>query len=69
VPERTERDTNGDGKTNVWEFYEGKEPEKIVLVRKEEDLNADGQVDVTSFYKKGKLVRKEVNDPDLVLQQ
>ena len=68
VPVRTEQDTNGDGKTDVWEFYEGKDPAKIVLVRKEEDVNADGNVDITSYYKKGKLTRKEVEDPDLLLQ-
>ena len=62
VPTRTEQDKNEDGQTDVWEFYEGKEADKIVLVRKEEDSNADGKVDVTSFYENGKLVRKERND-------
>ena len=61
VATRTEQDKNEDGQTDVWEFYEGKDADKIVLVRKEEDLNADGEVDVTSFYENGKLVRKERN--------
>jgi antitoxin component YwqK of YwqJK toxin-antitoxin module len=68
IPVRTEQDTNGDSKTDVWEFYEGKDPAKMVLVRKEEDVNADGKVDITSYYEKGKLTRKEVEDPDLLLQ-
>ena len=68
VPVRTELDNNGDGQTDVWEFYEGDEPSSIVLVRKEEDVNADGDVDVTSYYETGKLVRKEVSDPSFLLQ-
>ncbi|MCP4007574.1 MAG: hypothetical protein GY725_25620 [bacterium] len=66
IPVRNERDTNGDGKTDIWEHYEGRDAAKIVLARKEEDMNHDGRVDVTSHYKKGKLVRKDIDDPDLV---
>ncbi len=66
ITERTERDTNGDGRTDVWEFFEGDDPEKVQLVRKEEDLNADGQPDVKSFYENGRIVRKEVEDPSLL---
>ncbi len=68
VPVRTERDANEDGQTDVWEFYEGNDPSSLMLMRKEEDVNADGKVDVTSYYEKGKLARKEVSDPDLLLQ-
>ncbi len=63
IPIRTELDTNEDGQTDVWEYYEGADPANILLVRKEEDLNSDGEVDVTSHYSDGKLVRKEFNDP------
>ena len=66
VPERTEADSDGDGKTDVWEYYEGDQSAHVVLVRKTEDLNSDGDVDVTSFYENGKLIRKEVSDPDLL---
>jgi antitoxin component YwqK of YwqJK toxin-antitoxin module len=68
VPTRVERDTVGDGKVDVWEFYEGGDPSRVVMVRKEEDLTADGSADVKSYYEKGKLIRKEVSDPDLLLQ-
>jgi antitoxin component YwqK of YwqJK toxin-antitoxin module len=64
VPVRTEEDTNADGDTEIWEFYEGTDPAKIVLVRKEEDVDSDGKVDVTSYYEDGKLARKEIRDPD-----
>ena len=63
IPIRTELDTNEDGQTDVWEFYEGSDPAHVLLVRKEEDLNADGEVDVTSHYSDGKLVRKQILNP------
>ncbi len=63
IPVRTELDTNEDGQTDVWEYYEGSDLPSIVLVRKEEDLDADGEIDVTSHYSDGKLVRKEIDDP------
>ena len=66
VPTRIERDKNQDGKTDVWEFFEGNDPAKVVIVRREEDKNGDGSVDVTSFYENGKLVRKEVSDPSVL---
>jgi hypothetical protein len=66
VPTRIERDKNQDGKTDVWEFFEGKDAAKVVIVRKEEDKNGDGAVDITSYYENGKLVRKEVSDPSVL---
>ncbi len=63
IPVRTELDTNEDGQTDVWEYYEGRDPANILLVRKEEDLNSDGEVDVTSHYSDGKLVRKQILNP------
>jgi antitoxin component YwqK of YwqJK toxin-antitoxin module len=65
-PARIEKDKNQDGKTDVWEYFEGTDATKVVLVKREEDTNGDGVVDVTSYYEKGKLVRKEVADPSLV---
>jgi antitoxin component YwqK of YwqJK toxin-antitoxin module len=66
VPTRIERDKNQDGKTDVWEFFEGADATKVVIVRKEEDKNGDGSVDITSYYENGKLVRKEVSDPSVL---
>jgi antitoxin component YwqK of YwqJK toxin-antitoxin module len=63
---RVERDKNEDGKADVIEYFEGTDPGKVVLVKREEDTNGDGIMDVTSYYEKGKLVRKEVSDPNLV---
>src|SRR5262249_51565190 len=63
---RVERDKNEDGKPDVFEYFEGTDPGKVVLVKREEDTNGDGIIDVTSYYEKGKLVRKEVADPNLV---
>jgi antitoxin component YwqK of YwqJK toxin-antitoxin module len=63
---RVERDKNEDGKPDVIEYFEGTDPAKVVLVKREEDTNGDGIIDVTSYYEKGKLVRKEVADPNLV---
>ena len=65
IPIRTELDTNEDGQTDVWEYYEGNDPANVLLVRKEEDLNADNEIDATSHYRNGKLVRKEISDPSL----
>ncbi len=63
IPIRTELDTNEDGQTDVWEYYEGSDLPSTILVRREEDLDADGEIDVTSHYSDGKLVRKEIDDP------
>ena len=62
---RIERDTNGNGKPDVFETFQPKDG-KPVLAKREEDKNGDGSVDVTSIYENGKLVRREISDPDLV---
>jgi hypothetical protein len=36
-----------------------------VLAQREEDKNGDGKIDVTSVYENGKLVRREIADPNL----
>jgi hypothetical protein len=59
---RVERDTKGDGKPDVVESFEQQDG-KTVLTRREEDKNQDGTPDVISIYDKGKLVKKEINDP------
>ena len=67
IPVRVELDTNGDDKPDVFEYYEGRDASRLELVRKEEDATHNGEIDITSYYKKGKLVRKEVSNPDLLL--
>jgi tetratricopeptide (TPR) repeat protein len=56
------RDTNGDGVLDRFERFDA--DGEVVL--REEDLNGDGKIDVRSFFEKGKLVRREVTDPELL---
>jgi hypothetical protein len=65
IPALIERDTNGDGRPDVFEKYDTSSG-TAVLTRREEDKNGDGQIDITSIYEKGKLVKREINDPSLV---
>ena len=62
---RIEKDETGDGKPNVFETYKPVNGE-AVLAKREEDKNGDGAIDVTSIYEKGKLVRREIADPNMV---
>jgi hypothetical protein len=62
---RIERDRKGRGFADTFEIFEAVKG-RAVLSRREEDLNGDGEVDVTSFYRDGKLIRREILDPDLV---
>ena len=62
---RIERDAKGRGYADTFETYESKEG-KAVLVLREEDIDGNGEVDVASFYHDGKLVRREIIEPDLV---
>jgi hypothetical protein len=55
------QDTNGDGVLDRFERFDA--DGEVVL--REEDLNGDGKIDVRSFFEKGKLVRREVTDPEL----
>ena len=56
-------DINGDGRTDVFNFYKertGDAPR--LLVRKETDLNMDGRVDVRSWFDEtGKLDKEEID--------
>ncbi|HME73601.1 MAG TPA: tetratricopeptide repeat protein [Myxococcota bacterium] len=56
------QDTNGDG---VLDRFERFDADGEVIMR-EEDLNGDGKIDVRSFFEKGKLVRREITDPELL---
>ena len=62
---RIERDQLGSGKANTFEIYQ-QAGGKTFLVRREEDRDGDGNIDITSIYENGKLVRKEVTNPDLI---
>jgi antitoxin component YwqK of YwqJK toxin-antitoxin module len=65
VVNRVEKDETGDGKPNIFETFTAKSG-KPVLTKREEDKNGDGNIDVTSIYKNGKLVRREISDPNMV---
>jgi len=64
VVERVEQATKGSGPPDRIETYET-DSGKSQLSKLEEDRNGDGTVDVTSHYKNGKLVQREISDPDL----
>ncbi|MEE9609113.1 MAG: hypothetical protein V3U03_15345 [Myxococcota bacterium] len=61
---RIERDSKGRGQPDVFETFEMHLGEPV-LARREEDLDGDGQIDITSIFDKGKLVQRELADPDL----
>ena len=62
---RMERDTDGDGKRDLFETY-APETGRPVLSKREEDKDGDGTIDVTSSYENGKLKSREISDPGLV---
>jgi hypothetical protein len=64
LPDGTERlvrkdiDLNGNGRVDVWRFYDDSER----LVKEAFDLDFDGVVDVWNFYdERGRIVRKEAD--------
>jgi hypothetical protein len=38
---------------------------KALLARREEDVNGDGSIDIVSIYENGRLVQRQISDPDL----
>jgi tetratricopeptide (TPR) repeat protein len=56
------RDTDDDGVLDRVEHFD---PEGWV-VRREDDLDGDGEPDLKSYFERGKLVRREIVDLDLV---
>ena len=60
-----ERDMQGGGFADTFEIFESQKG-RSMLVRREQDLNGDGEIDVVSFYVDGKLVRRQIRDPDLI---
>ena len=65
VVSRIERDKRGEGSVTIVEVFDTSTG-RPVIARKDEDLNGDGEVDIVSIYREGKLVRREISDPDLV---
>jgi hypothetical protein len=61
---KIERASNGSGVPNVVETYDISTGTSV-LSKLEEDRDGDGTVDVTSRYENGKLVQREISDPDL----
>jgi antitoxin component YwqK of YwqJK toxin-antitoxin module len=57
--DRMERDTNFNGKTDLWQFYKGSS-----LVRLEKDENGDGKKDIKIFYAPGAVRQKLIQDTD-----
>lgn len=61
---RIERASKGSGPPDVVEIYDISSG-KSLLTRREEDRDGDGSVDVTSHYENGKLVQREIANPEL----
>jgi len=61
---RIERDEAGRGRPDVFETFEAGDG-GAVLTRREEDVDGDGTIDIVSIYDAGKLVRRELAEPDL----
>jgi len=64
VVERVEQATKGSGPPDRIETYDTSTG-KSQLSKLEEDRNGDGVMDVISRYENGKLVQREISDPDL----
>jgi hypothetical protein len=65
VVTRIERDKRGEGAITSVEMFDTASGEPVIA-RKDEDVNGDGEIDVVSIYRDGKLVRREISDPQLV---
>jgi hypothetical protein len=57
---KVERDTDGDGKLDLWVYYDPEKNGEVVL-KEEKDLNGDGAADLWSFYESGRLVRRDLS--------
>jgi len=64
VVERVEQASKGSGPPDRIETYDTSTG-KSQLAKLEEDRDGDGTVDVTSYYENGKLVQREISDPNL----
>jgi Flp pilus assembly protein TadD len=57
-----DRDTDGDGRADLFDRFDGSGS----LALREEDLDGDGQVDLRTAYRSGRIVRREIVNPDAV---
>jgi len=65
---RVERDERGRGTPDTFDHFESVDG-RAVLGRREEDRDGDGRIDVLSLYRGGRLVRREIADPEPVATQ
>lgn len=56
------RDTDGDDLLDRFEIFDGQGR----VVSRDEDLNADGKPDIRSRYRDGRLISREIEDPELL---
>jgi hypothetical protein len=61
---RIERDNRGDGQADTFEIFDEVDGQ-AALAGREEDVDGDGQIDIVSIYRGGRLVRREIADPNL----
>lgn len=57
-----ERDTDGDGTIDRFDRFDA----SGLVSERAEDLNGDGKIDIRDIYRAGRLVRREINDPEVV---
>ncbi len=57
-------DLDGDGKADVWNFWQERADGPRALVRKESDLNRDGKIDVRTWFDSTGRIEKEEMDGD-----
>ncbi|MGH0034227.1 MAG: hypothetical protein ACQGVK_04285 [Myxococcota bacterium] len=59
-----DRDTNGDGRADLFERFD----DSGALTLREQDMNGDGNVDVRTAYSAGRMVRREIVNPEAVIE-
>lgn len=59
-----DRDTNGDGRADLFERFD----DTGALTLREQDMNGDGNVDIRTAYRDGRIVRREIVNPEVVTE-
>jgi tetratricopeptide (TPR) repeat protein len=57
-----DRDTDGDGTIDRFDRFDA----NGLVSERAEDLNGDGKIDIRDVYRDGKLVRRQIDDPEVV---
>lgn len=57
-------DTNGDGAFDRFQYFD----ERGGLTMREEDVDGDAQIDVRTAYREGRIVRREILNPELLTE-